>query len=204
MCLTGAVPVGRGCRSPPSPRGAASGVARTPCSLKSWRRPDRAFLADEGGSMSATRFFDIDATAFADAFARRSIAVPPQPRRPSAVHDRRHRGTRRPAAARIGATRAGQPAARELRLRVRRGRDRGRRRETITRRRAHGSADLPARHPAGARVRRADQRVPGRGRGARRRPRGRHDAAEPATCSSPARRRRRRCTSTSSTASCCR
>ena len=43
--------------------------------------------------------------------------------------------------------------------------------------RAQRSQGLAARHPAGAGVRGADQRVPGRGRGARRRPRGRHDAA---------------------------
>ena len=46
----------------------------------------------------------------------------PRARRPSAVHDGRDRGARRPAAARIRPARAGRPAARELRVRVRRGR----------------------------------------------------------------------------------
>ena len=51
---------------------------------------------------------------------------------------------------------------------------------------------------------RADQRVPRRGRCARRASARAGCATAPATCSSPRRPRRRRCTSTSSTASCCR
>ena len=120
--------------------------------------------------------FEIDAAAFADAFARRSVAV-------------HHRLADHPlftidAIAELAdrlppesvRREQRQPPARELRLRLRRRRAGPAVGRPIQRRRAHRRQDLAARHPAGARVRGADQRVPGRGRRARRRPRGRHDA----------------------------
>ena len=152
------------------------------------------------GRHAATRVVDIDAAAFADAFARRSVAIRHHLVDHPLFTHRRDRGAGRPSAAGIRPARARRPPARELR-RLRRGRagaaiadDQGRR--------AKRRQDLAARHPAGAGVRRADQRVPGRGRRARRRPRGRHDASGRVPVHLLPRPRRRRCTSTSSTASC--
>ena len=49
--------------------------------------------------MLTASLVQIEATSFADAFARRSIARPPRARRPPALHPGRHRGARRPPAA---------------------------------------------------------------------------------------------------------
>ncbi len=98
----------------------------------------------------------------------------PRAGRPSTLHHRRDRGAGGQPASGIGPARAGRPAARELGVRVRRGRA-GPALGEHPDGRGERLPDHPARHPAGARVRRAHQRVPGRGRRPRRGPRGRHD-----------------------------